>query len=403
MSRVRDLASILTASSVLGTDVEITTAVSDHSAASDPHAGYVLESLIDAKGDLIVGSADNTVAKLSTGNSGESIVADSSTSTGLRYTAGTVQGNPVLNSAMQIWQRGTTIACTSTSYSADRWQGYRTVAGATVTRQATGDTTNLPNIQYAARVQRDSGNTSTTAIYFAQSWESVNSIPFAGKTITFSFYARAGANYSSASNALSVSFLSGTGTDQNWAAAYTGTAFPIATTATLTTTWQRFTYTASVASNVTEISMYFNYTPVGTAGANDYFEMTGVQVDIGSVALPFRTYAGTIQGELAACMRYYFKSSGGQVGIAPNTTDVYVTIPNVMRAAPTVVTPTSAVILDRYGVGNYTQSSAAVVSSGTYVSANASGVIYTNFTGLTAGIPYVVRNDGGSVILSSEL
>jgi hypothetical protein len=37
MSRVRDLASILTASSVLGTDVEVATAVSDHSAASDPH------------------------------------------------------------------------------------------------------------------------------------------------------------------------------------------------------------------------------------------------------------------------------------------------------------------------------------------------------------------------------
>ena len=37
MSRVRDLASILTASSVLGTDVEVTTAVSNHSAATDPH------------------------------------------------------------------------------------------------------------------------------------------------------------------------------------------------------------------------------------------------------------------------------------------------------------------------------------------------------------------------------
>jgi hypothetical protein len=37
MSRVRDLASILTASSVLGTDVEVATAVSNHSAATDPH------------------------------------------------------------------------------------------------------------------------------------------------------------------------------------------------------------------------------------------------------------------------------------------------------------------------------------------------------------------------------
>ena len=40
----------------------------DHAAAADPHAGYVLESLIDAKGDVIVGSADNTVARLAIGS-----------------------------------------------------------------------------------------------------------------------------------------------------------------------------------------------------------------------------------------------------------------------------------------------------------------------------------------------
>jgi len=53
------------------------------------------------------------------------------------------------------------------------------------------------------------------------------------------------------------------------------------------------------------MSIQFPMNPVGTAGANDYYEITGVQLDIGSVALPFRTYAGTIQGELAADERYY--------------------------------------------------------------------------------------------------
>lgn len=41
--------------------------VSTHEAAADPHAGYVLESLLDAKGDLIVATADNTPAKLTAG------------------------------------------------------------------------------------------------------------------------------------------------------------------------------------------------------------------------------------------------------------------------------------------------------------------------------------------------
>jgi hypothetical protein len=50
---------------------------------------------------------------------------------------------------------------TAGGYVADRWSGYAGVAGRTVTRQVTNDTTNLPNIQYCARVQRDSGNTNT--------------------------------------------------------------------------------------------------------------------------------------------------------------------------------------------------------------------------------------------------
>jgi hypothetical protein len=37
MTRARDVASILTAASVLGTDVETAAAVSTHSSASDPH------------------------------------------------------------------------------------------------------------------------------------------------------------------------------------------------------------------------------------------------------------------------------------------------------------------------------------------------------------------------------
>jgi len=225
----------------------------------------------------------------------------------LRYTAGNPFPNPVLNSSMQNWQRGTSFTASGPVYAADRWN-YSTFGGGTgqtVTRQTTSDTTNLPFIQYCLRYQRNAASTVTGAMQLQQSFETVNSLPFAGKTVTMSFYARAGANYSSTSNLLQVVLATGTGTDQNRFSGYTGEAKPIDTNATLTTTWQRFTYTGTIAATATELSVYFASNPTGTAGANDYYEVTGVQIDIGSVALPFRTYAGTIQGELAACQRYY--------------------------------------------------------------------------------------------------
>jgi hypothetical protein len=135
--------------------------------------------------------------------------------------------------------------------------------------------------------------------------ESVNSIPFAGKTITVSFYARAGANYSATSNALAFKIRSGTGTDQNLFGAWTGIATVADLTATLTTTWQRFTVTGSVASTATQLAFYSDFAPTGTAGAADYYELTGVQIDVGNVALPFRTNGATIQGELSAAQRYF--------------------------------------------------------------------------------------------------
>jgi len=255
--------------------------------------------------------------------------------------------NGVLNSNFSIWQRGTSVACSSTAYAADRWQAYRTVAGATVSRQVTNDTTNLPFIQYCARVQRDSGNTSTTAIFLGQSFETVNSIPYVGKTVTISFYARAGANYSSASNALTVYVSSGTGTDQNVLTSYTGANNFINQTATLTTTWQRFSYSGTVPTTATELGTYFFYTPVGTAGANDYYEITGVQIEIASSASAYSPATPTQQAELAACQRYFFKL-GGEISAQwtirqggyydANYIGFYCPYPQPMRTAPSITT-----------------------------------------------------------------
>jgi len=306
-------------------------------------------SPLTAKGDLF--GYSTAPARLAVGNNGESLVADSSTSTGLRYTAGTVQSNPVLNSNFSVWQRGTSISVTANpQYVADRWAISRSATSTmTVSRQATGDTTNLPNIQYCGRFQRNSGDTSTAVPNFAQSFETINSVPYAGKTVTLSFYARVGANWSAGSS-FNCYFNSGTGTDQNVLSGYTGNASIATSNPTLTTTWVRYTLTGTVATTATQIAFGFYYTPTGTAGVNDYVEMTGVQIDVGSVALPYRSNGATFQGELAACQRYYQrKTSVGNatvfgMGQASSTTQAYysIPIPVSFRVAPSVAHSSAA-------------------------------------------------------------
>jgi hypothetical protein len=262
---------------------------------------------------------------------------------------GSAGKNRVLNSNMSVWQRGTSIAVAASSgiaYTADRWSTSTGASQAcTVSRQLTGDTTNLPHVQYAMRFQRNSGQTGTAGLNVTQSMETINSIPLAGKAVVFSFYARAGANYSAAASALGVFVVAGTGTDQNWFSGYTGQTTPINSGATLTTTWQRFTFTGTIAATATEITPIFTFTPVGTAGANDYFEVTGVQLEAANSVSNYAPNGATYQAELAACQRYYWRSTPGvayatycSASASSATGGIFATRnPVTMRTIPTAV------------------------------------------------------------------
>ena len=67
-----------------------TTAATPNSVKSayDLANGAVAKSLIDAKGDLFVGSADNTVARLAVGTNGQVLTADSTATNGVKWAAG---------------------------------------------------------------------------------------------------------------------------------------------------------------------------------------------------------------------------------------------------------------------------------------------------------------------------
>jgi hypothetical protein len=281
----------------------------------------------------------------------------------------------------------------------------------TISRQLTGDTTNLPFIQYCARVQRNSGSTNTTNTDIGSPVETNNAVPYAGKAITFSFYARAGANFSSASSILRAAVFTGTGTDQNPFVAYAGQATPIDFNVTLTTTWQRFQSTVTLGSTVTEFTPYFAYTPVGTAGANDYFEVTGVQIEVGSIATQFSRAGATIQGELAACQRYYFRQTAesnyaslAAFGSAGSTTVAYIPfkMPTTMRVKPTVLEYAN-INLDDTATG-YATGTWAIISNTT---TNVAYLTYTHGSAaLTQFRPYQIsanNNSAAYIGVSAEL
>jgi hypothetical protein len=340
------------------------------------------------------------------GSDGETLVADSSTSTGLRWQGNYVAGkNFLINGAMDFWQRGTSFNNpASPYYTADRWQGVRAGAasGITVSRQTTSDTTNLPFIQYAIRLQRDSGNTNTSDLVLCQSLESATSTPLFGRTITVSFYARRGANYSGASNNITSAVYSGTTTDGSLLIGPWANSVTIAsTTATLTTTWQRFSYTGTVGSSVSQVAMEFRAPTSGTAGANDWVEITGVQLELGSVATTFTRAGGTLAGELAACQRYYARYNNSTangdymfgMGTGTTSTSVLVTLktPTTMRVAPASIDFSTLAIQD--GANAKITATSVAFNNSTPDSVT---MVVTVASGVTQYRPYFFHQNGSS-------
>lgn len=252
--------------------------------------------------------------------------------------------NYIINGGMDISQRGTSFVPTSGIYTLDRWFGQRYGgAGGTITQVNTSDTTNLPQITKAMRIANNAGTgTNNTNVF--NSLESSQTQQLLGQTVTLSFYLRKGADYSGAD--FTVSLIGGTGTDQSLNSGYTGQATLATVTAVPSTTWTRYQTTLTLGSTYTQLGLVIVSKAVGTSGANDWAEITGVQLELGSTATPFQRAGGTIQGELAACQRYYYRQTSSTnaytifgVGGSASATQARFAIsyPVTMRTTPTAV------------------------------------------------------------------
>jgi hypothetical protein len=253
--------------------------------------------------------------------------------------------NRLINGDMQIWQRGTSLTGTgaaSAQYIADRW-GSGSLNSSYVVSRST-DVPTGAGFQYSLKIQRTAGQTSTAQANIIQAIESVNMLDLAGKNVTFSFWAKCGANFSMASSALGVIVTTGTVADQGVYASqggWTGQAYPVNTAQVITTSWQKFTFTGTFGSTALEAAAYFYMVGAGTAGADDSFFITGVQLEAGSTATNFDVRS--IGTELNLCQRYYeFGGIGNAVQFSGDVTSannyfatIYLSVPK--RVAPTIV------------------------------------------------------------------
>jgi hypothetical protein len=262
-------------------------------------------------------------------------------------------GNAIINGAFEINQRSFS-SSTASGFGFDRWL-LGVVGDGTTTYSSQAFTLgSAPIAGYeAANHARivTSGQTLTGSLSLLdQKIEGVRN--FAGQTVTLSFFAKAGSGTPEIALEIGQNFGSG------------GSSFvpTLAGQVTLNTSWQRYSVTVQVPSiaGKTIGSGDFLHARFWFSAGSDFnartdslgiqsntFDIWGVQLEAGPTANVFRRNANSIQGELAACQRYFFVLTPPTTGYTKLASGYVqnalivqacgpVSHPVTMRAAPTV-------------------------------------------------------------------
>jgi ribosomal protein L27 len=319
--------------------------------------GGIQPTIVDAKGDLIAATAADTVNRLAVGSNDQVLVADSAASTGLAwksYGAQFVAGkNKIINGDFGVWQRGTsfTPATNTGVYTTDRFLTYLEGTGATRTISRQNFTLGSAPVagyesQYFLRFAQSVGPSGAIGNNLLMTrLEDVRTL--AGQTVTFSFWAKAASSMTL--DRVYAWQVFGTGGSPS-----SNVLTDFATNVVIGTSWTRYSYTITIPSISgktigTNNDSYLDIRlqmPLG-AGVTFTFDTWGWQIENGSVATPFTTATGTIQGELAACQRYYWRFGASSTypfagfghGSGASTTQATIVVqhPVPMRVVPTSI------------------------------------------------------------------
>ena len=127
--------------------------------------------------------------------------------------------------------------------------------------------------------------------------------------------------------------------------------------------------------------------------------LSKVKLELSTSPTAFSYAGGTIQGELAACQRYFRNLNHGVFGVGNVTTAQFGVYHPSMRTTPTLAA-TGVITMTDMVAADFTQSAAQI----TAVSGTADGSRFQcgNFTGITAYRTYQL-NSTNSITLSAEL
>ena len=229
------------------------------------------------------------------------------------------------NGGLGIWQRGAggaasiAVGASTTAYTADGWYLVTGANQASVVSQQAGIATSS---QWCARVQRNSGQTGTTAMSFGFPIDTDELYAMLGQFVRVSMTLKAGANWSPSGGSITLALNVGTGTPVKFSAGYTGAAIPASLTQAITSSAVRYEFgsAAIVPTTTRQAEITLTWTPVGTAGVNDYVEIDDVQLEVVTdatqVAGPFERLNFLEQWSL--CQRHFQKSFLYSVAPAQN-------------------------------------------------------------------------------------
>jgi len=288
------------------------------------------------------------------------------------------KGNVLIggDASTNLWQRGTTGASVTTTVTyggPDRWAYWSGASTAMTVSKSTTAGDFPTSYQAAFKMARTASQTGVVPLCMTQEIESVNATQFQGTTAELDFHAYTGANFSAANAQMTAYVTYGTGTDEGTSklayglnaggggsTGWTGQANAAAAVVNLgaVSTAGRYAVVANIPATATELAVTLCYTPVGTAGTNDYVAFSGIQllrnpanaayasatVGYSAATFPAQSFERRLQGvETLYQQRYYYQltETAAITPIAPCSavdtthTNCLVQFPVPMRTTPT--------------------------------------------------------------------